>query len=109
VQLIHALIDTMLCLLRGLKSPRSLSVIDKIEEDTSRLFRLMCSASVIAKTSVIKSKWLDIFNYVMYVMFAAASTVLTLSPLRTWFTPVLFAPVKYPWPVTSGDTATLTG
>ncbi len=63
-QLLHALIDTMLCVLRGLKSPSSPTIIAKLEEDISRLFRLMCHASTIAKTSVTKPKWLDLFNYV---------------------------------------------
>ena len=66
-QLIHSLVDTMLCVLRGLKSPSSPLVVDKIEEDISRLFRLMCKAGAITKTSVTKPKWLDMFNYVMYV------------------------------------------
>jgi hypothetical protein len=68
VQELHALIETLLCVLRGLKSPSSPTVIDKIEEDISRLFRQLCKLSIFAKTSVNKPKWLDLFNYVTYVL-----------------------------------------
>ena len=63
LQSLHALIDALLCVFRSLKAPNPREVLKKLEEDISRLFRLFCSLSTFAGTSVTKPKWLDIFNF----------------------------------------------